>query len=163
VGDFEDFFDGRVHRLRRVAYGLTGDWQRAEDLTQETFVRLYRHWWRVREVNLDAYARRVMVNRYLDEARSRRDVPVERVPDLPAAAPDTEAAHDLMAALRALPPRTRAVVVLRYLEDMSVNDVAAALGISSGTVKSLTHRGLALLRTGLGPGAGDIGDREAAL
>jgi RNA polymerase sigma-70 factor (sigma-E family) len=146
VGDFEDFFDARVHRLRRVAYGLTGDWQLAEDLTQETFVRLYRHWRRIQGYNVDAYARRVMVNRYIDDTRFRRDVPTERVPDGAVPARDWETSHDLMRALLDLPPRTRAVVVMRYLDDMSINDVAHTLRISTGTVKSLTSRALVMLR-----------------
>lgn len=145
--DFAEYFRARARPLRRTAYALTGDWQRAEDLTQATFLRLYRHWRRIRRLNIDAYARRTLTNTFLDERKYQAESPREVMPDAAGPGPDLDARLDLAAALARLSPRMRAVIVLRYLEDLSVRETAQALGISEGTVKSTTNHALAALRT----------------
>jgi RNA polymerase sigma-70 factor (sigma-E family) len=151
--EFADFFAARVAGLRRLAFTLCGDWHTADDLVQTTFIKLYRHWKRVHGQSVDAYARRILVNSYLSHRRDRRreDV-VADVPDRPAIGPDTTPRGDdpLVAALRGLPARQRAVVALRHLEDMSVAEVADVLGMAEGTVKSQAARGVAALRRALG-------------
>jgi RNA polymerase sigma-70 factor (sigma-E family) len=145
----------RVHipGLSRLAYLLTGNHADAQDLVQGALTRTAAHWRRV--VRYDdpvAYVRRVMVNESISWWRRRRRVridPVYAVPD--AAQPDGSAGSIarvvLWDALRRLTPRQRALLVLRFLEDRSVDDTAALLGCSAGTVKSETHRALARLRT----------------
>jgi RNA polymerase sigma-70 factor (sigma-E family) len=146
--EFCEFARTRDLRLRRVAYLLCGDWHQADDLTQITFTRLYRHWKRIHRMdNLDAYARTTLVNAFLAERRS----PWRRVLLLPpaeqeVALPDREAILDLRQALTTLPPRQRATVVLRYYCDLSIEQTAAALDCSVGNVKSQTSRGLDALR-----------------
>lgn len=155
--DFSDYFAARGQRLRRTAYALCGDWHVAEDLVQATFVRLYRHWRRLRTETLDSYVRRTLVNLYLTRRKaSRRERIVAEVPDRPVHEPGdrTEDRVDLGRALTGLSPRQRAMVVLRYLEDLPVAEVAALLGLAEGTVKSQTARGVQALRAALGQPAG---------
>ena len=150
--DFAEFVQGSGTRLLRVAFLLTGDRQEAEDLVQTVLARLSMRWQRV--ATLDdpvAYARKSLVNSWRN-ARRRRwrgERPYASVPD--HAASDEVARydvyHDLMNALRALPPRQRAAVVLRHYEDLSERDTAAALGCSISAVKTAASRGLATLRT----------------
>lgn len=147
--DFEEYFAARSLSMRRTAYGLTGDWQRAEDLTQETFLRLYRRWSKLRGYHLDAYARRTMVNLFIDSRKFRAESPTADLPDVAHEMPELTERHVLGHALRALPRQMRAVVVLRFVEDLPVRDVAECLGIAEGTVKSLTHKALEKLRTAL--------------
>jgi RNA polymerase sigma-70 factor (sigma-E family) len=147
--DFEEYFAAKALSMRRTAYGLTGDWQRAEDLTQETFLRLYRRWSRIRDYHLDAYARRTLVNLFIDSRKFRVESPTDDVPEHAHQSPRLEERHDLGQALRGLPRQMRAVVVLRFLEDLAVRDVADCLGIAEGTVKSLSHKALAKLRAEL--------------
>lgn len=146
VEDFKEFFAARARPLRRTAFGLTGDWGLAEDLTQSTFLRLYRHWPRVRQLNVDAYARRTMLNLYLDNRKYNVEVTTPSVPETAALVPDVDARLDLGAALGLLSRQMRAVVVLRFLDDQSVRDVASLLGIAEGTVKSTTNHALQALR-----------------
>lgn len=154
--DFSDYFAARGQRLRRTAYALCGDWHVAEDLVQATFVRLYRHWRRLRTETLDSYVRRTLVNLYLTRRKAaRRERIVADVPERPAReSGSTEDRVDLGRALTGLSPRQRAMVVLRYLEDLPVAEVAALLGLAEGTVKSQTARGVQALRTALGQPAG---------
>lgn len=147
---FAEFFAAHVRPLRRTAYGLVGDWDRAEELTQATFVRLYPHWANIASGNPRAYARRVMVNLFLDERRRAREVPTEQLPEVGTGgtdglSADAAARLDLGRTLAGLPRQMRAVVVLRFLEDRPVAEVADLLGIAEGTVKSHTHRALAVL------------------
>lgn len=147
---FAEFFAAHVRPLRRTAYGLVGDWDRAEELTQATFVRLYPHWVSVCDGNPRAYARRVMVNLFLDGRRRAPEVPTEVLPEVAAVehsslSADAATRLDLGRALAGLPRQMRAVVVLRFLEDRPVAEVAGLLGIAEGTVKSHTHRALAVL------------------
>lgn len=152
---FTDYATARTPWLRKVAFLLCQDWHRADDLVQTTLTRLYVHWHRIRQIeSIDGYARAVLVNAYIAEQRTawwkrvslRRENIDATVFDL-----DVAAAVDLREALAALPPRQRAAIVLRYYCDMSVDEVATAMGCSSGTVKSQTSRGLDALRRALGP------------
>jgi RNA polymerase sigma-70 factor (sigma-E family) len=147
--EYTDYFAARAAPLRRLGYGLSGDWHLAEDLVQHTFLQLYRHWRRLDPNTVDAYARRTLVNAYLSHKRARkRETVVADVPERPAdQAPDV--GLDIRKALDALPPRQRALVVLRYLEDISVAEAAEMLGVAEGTVKSQTAHGLAKLRLSL--------------
>lgn len=150
--EFVVFVQDAQLRLRRVAYAMCGDWHRAEDVVQAALSNLYLHWSRVeRETGAWSYARRAVVNAAIDEGRRpwRRETATETMPDRAARAAELSLDDALLAALSALPARQRAVVVLRYVEDLEVEVVAHLLGISEGTVKSQAARGLATLRQGL--------------
>jgi RNA polymerase sigma-70 factor (sigma-E family) len=150
--EFAELVAGRSQVLRRTAYLLCGDWHLAEDLVQITFTKLYAAWGRVRsDGNIDAYLRKTLVRSHIDEKRRawwRRESPATgRLPELPAPDGTPGADRDLLvAALRRIPPGQRAVLVLRFWEDQSVEDTARLVGCSPGTVKSQTARGLAALR-----------------
>jgi RNA polymerase sigma-70 factor (sigma-E family) len=153
--DFESYVAARRAFLRRTAYLLTGDWDRAEDVVQDALTNLYVHWRRAsRATSVDAYARRTLVNAFLAERRRpwRRERSTEHLPesayDGPADSGDDR--DELRRALATLGPSQRAVVVLRYWDDLSVEETAAALGCSTGNVKSQSARGLAHLREVLG-------------
>jgi RNA polymerase sigma-70 factor (sigma-E family) len=157
--EFVAFVEGRARHHLRAAALLTGDWHTAEDLVQTCLVNLYRAWPRLGpDVDLDAYLRRMLVNtnRSWWRARWRREAPVATVPDR-AGEVDGPDAHDRAAtvrqALRALPARQRAVLVLRFYEDLPVAEVADLLGCSAGAVKTHTHRGIRKLRQLLGADA----------
>ncbi|MEU3764183.1 SigE family RNA polymerase sigma factor [Amycolatopsis keratiniphila] len=146
--DFSEYFAARVHRFRRLAFGMCGDWHGAEDLVQATFVQLYRRWRRVRPDTVDAYARRILLNLFLSGKRKHRGELVTSAPP-DRAAPAGHDSHDridLERVLSDLTPRQRAMVVLRFLEDLSVAEVASLLGVAEGTVKSQTARGVEALR-----------------
>lgn len=149
--DFVAFYQARGGHLRNTAYLLCGDWHLAEDLTQIAFTKLYRAWRRIdRRDTLDQYARKVLLRAFLDERRHpwRREFPTEPGSaelDRPTTDQDTTESR-LHAALMCLPPRRRAVLVLRFWADMSVEQVADAMNTTAGTVKSQTARGLAQLR-----------------
>lgn len=135
---------------------LTGDAQLAQDLTQVTLMKTFVNWRRIQDPNaVEAYARTTMVRAFTSSRRRRWKIEraVSTVSDLPVAAPyiaDHAAEiveRDWMRqALRSLPRRQRAVLVLRFFNDLSVEETAAALNCSSGTVKSQTSRGLTRLR-----------------
>lgn len=149
--EFQGFVLGRRKALMRTAYLLTGDTGRAEDLVQTALAKAYVAWRRVRDVDdPDAYVARILINAHASEQRRKRvrewlpgTVPEAAVGDRAEAVADRSA---LMSALAALAPRQRAVVVLRFWEDRSENDVAHLLGCSVGTVRSQAFRGLAKLR-----------------
>lgn len=147
---FDDFVATRGQALQRTAYLLTGDWGLAEDLLQTALARAYPRWQRIVSDDPEAYLRRVLVNTWSSWWRRkwRGEVPTERMRE--TAGPDEYAAADRRDAVRralgSLPPRQRAVVVLRFHEDMTEAQVAAALGVSVGTVKSQTAKALAKLR-----------------
>lgn len=147
---YVEYVRGRALALRRTAYHLCGDWHDAHDLVQAALVRLYRYWGRARAADApDAYARRILVNVYLQQRRSwwaRRVVPVAEPRDAPAADAGSDGRLDLMAALARISPGQRAVLVLRYWEGLDVAETAAALGCSAGTVKSQTAYAIAALR-----------------
>ena len=153
---FRGFVSGRLDQLRRTAYLLCGDWHLADDIVSTALARLYRHWPRMAHVgNLDGYVRRVLVRSWLNETRRpwRRERPAAVLPERASSARDADGVVDRMAMvglLAELPPRRRAVVVLRYCNDLSVDEVAEILGCSAGTVKSQSARALDTLRTRLG-------------
>jgi RNA polymerase sigma-70 factor (sigma-E family) len=153
---FVAFVDRRARQHVRAAALLTGDWHTAEDLVQTCLVKLYRAWPRLdSRVDLDAYLRRMVVNTHRSwwRARWRREAPVARVPDRVGEADGQDGharAADVRQALRALPARQRAVLVLRFYDDLPVAEVADLLGCSAGAVKTHTHRGIRKLRHLLG-------------
>jgi RNA polymerase sigma-70 factor (sigma-E family) len=159
--EFTRFIQMRLGSLRRVAYLLCQDWQRADDLVQITITRLYVRWDRARQMeHPDAYARTILVREYLGEQRSgwARRVMLDRaVPDAAGPEHDCETALDLRAALAGLPPRQRATLVLRFYCDLSVEQTGQLLGCSGGTVKSQTAKALGALRARLGPDPGRAG------
>lgn len=143
--EFTEFYAGSAPALRRTAYVVVRDWHVAEDLTQQAFAKLYVAWPRVREETRMAYARRVVVNECLSHLRRHR--PETPVAELVDAAPEPRAdGPDLGAALAALPDRQRAILALRFLDDLPVAEVGRLLGIADGTVKSQTSRALETLR-----------------
>ncbi|MGP4102217.1 SigE family RNA polymerase sigma factor [Nonomuraea sp. KM90] len=151
--DFGAFVAARATTLLRVAYLACGDPSEAEDLLQTALERTYRNWDKVRHDSPEPYVRRVIVNTAISRARRRmilRMIPVRALPDTPARSDDVDLREVLMDALRALPPRQRAVVVLRYWEDLSEHQTAQVLGCAIGTVKSQCSKALAKLRTALG-------------
>lgn len=149
--DFDEFVRARSAALLRIAYVLTGDRGHAEDLLQTVLVRIHRRW-RLIGTSADAYARRALVHEATSRWRWRSRRPAERawLPGEDLAGDDRTdriAENDsVIRALKRLPARQRAMVALRYLDDLSEADTAAALGCSVGTVKSQTSRGLAKLR-----------------
>ena len=145
--DFTAFVHAQGAALRRAAFLMCGDWQRAEDLTQEALTRLYVAWPRlVNKSQLGAYARTVLVRLAIDAHRKSRETPIGDIPEGAYIPASLEQRQVILGALRAMPRRQRAVVVLRYWEDFSVAQTADALGCSEGTVKSQAARGLAALR-----------------
>ncbi|MBI4942920.1 MAG: SigE family RNA polymerase sigma factor [Actinobacteria bacterium] len=151
---FRAFVDARWPALVRFAWSLTGDRGHAEDVVQAVLVRTWRGWGRIRLDGAGAYVRAAVVNETVSRARRRRVREVvlpwtgERPEPVPArdAAEDRAVADSVAAELARLPPRMRAVVVLRFLEDRSEAETAALLGCSPGTVKSQTNRAMARLR-----------------
>ncbi|MDI2127748.1 SigE family RNA polymerase sigma factor [Yinghuangia seranimata] len=154
---FQEYIAARRDHLVRIGVLLTGDRHHAEDLVQAALVRVWPKWTRVsRGDNVDAYVRRVLTSTFLNWRRRlwHREHPTDLGADAgllarPAAG-DPFAAVDtsdvLIAALRGLPPRQRAVVVLRFYADLSEADCADALGCGVGTIKSQTHKALKTLR-----------------
>lgn len=150
--DFTAIVAGRLPAWRRTAYLCCGDWTRVDDLLQTALLRLYSAWHRVNPDGVDAYARAVIARLAIDESRRpwrRSEIPTE-IPrpgrDEPAPDGDHDAVVDLRAALLTVPIRQRVTLVLRFYGDWSVTETAKALGVSEGTVKSQTARGLAALR-----------------
>ncbi|MGQ0574266.1 MAG: SigE family RNA polymerase sigma factor [Pseudonocardia sp.] len=160
VDEFAAYFRARRDAVRRTAFLLCGDWHRADDHAQAAFVALHRHWRRIRDRDaLDAWMRRTLVRAVIDESRRpwrrERSAPVpERAVLDGADAVATRAA--LVAGLRAVPARQRAVLVLRFFDDLDVAETAAAMRCSTGTVKSQTAHGLAALRAALGDTLDDL-------
>ncbi|MFI5492281.1 SigE family RNA polymerase sigma factor [Actinoplanes sp. NPDC051859] len=152
---FAEYFATRSSAMRTTAFLMCGDWHRAEDLVQTAFTKLYLRWNRVQKHEaLDPYVRRVLVTTFIDDSRGgwwRRERPQEQRIELPAAPEPSEDRVTLLRALAQVPPRQRAVLVLRYWQDLSVEDTAAALGCSPGTVKSQAARGLDTLRALVAP------------
>ena len=164
--DFEAYFRARRDAVRRTAYLLCGDWHRADDHAQAAFVAMHRHWHRIRDKGaLDAWVRKTLVRSIVDESRRpwRRERATEAITDavdgrtgVSSAADGVATRHALVDGLKVVPPRQRAVLVLRYFEGLDVAATAAALRCSEGTVKSQTAHGLAALRTALGDGLDDL-------
>ena len=145
--EFRDFAVARSRSLRRTAYLLTGDHQYAEDLLQTTLTKVYLAWDRIRDPHAaEAYARRTLVTTYTSwwRRRSWQERPTDVVEEQvePDGSDDLVDRADLWRLLHQLPRQQRAVLVLRFYEDLSVNGTAEALGIGIGTVKSHTSRAL---------------------
>ena len=155
--EYVEFVTAHQDRLRRIAYAVCRDADRAEDVLQEAFVKLYLSWPKVRQRGMEeAYARRVIVNADIDDRRrpwrryrsTASDEQLARIA-APARLP-VEERSELLEAVRALPAMQRRTVVLRHLVGLTVEETAAELGIGEGTVKSHTSRALETLRRSLG-------------
>lgn len=162
--DFESWAAVRWSRLVRTAYLLTGDHHEAEDLVQTTLAKIYPGWSRISRLDEpDAYVHRALTNNNLSRFRRRRVVHLltARLPERsrPESTGRVETRASLVAALAALPPRMRAVVVLRYWEDMSEQQVADVLSCSVGNVKSQASRALRKLRDHPALAAAESGER----
>ena len=155
---FRQWLSVRGTQLRRKAYLMSGDWHAADDICQDVFVQLYSKWAKVvKGGNVDGYANRVLVGCYVDT--TRRPWRRERVTDTPPEFADPSADdainrvdgadESLQRALASLPANQRAVVVLRFTDDLTVDEIAHELGIPAGTVKSRLSRGIESLRTAL--------------
>lgn len=145
--DFDDFVAARSPALLRTAYLLTRDHALAEDLLQTALTKAWFAWRRI-DGHPEAYVRRILVTTYASWWRRRwnGEQAHETLPERAVDPADAEASHDLWQAMTQLPRRQRAVVVLRYFEDLSVAETAAALEVSEGTVKSQLSKALAKLR-----------------
>jgi RNA polymerase sigma-70 factor (ECF subfamily) len=147
--DFRQFVVARQRALLRSAWLLTGDWAAAEDLVQTALMRTWPKWRRLDTPDAaEAYVRRVMVNAFISSRRRRwhGEIPTESLPDTATAYDDVELRHLVAAAVHVLPPKQRAVVVLRFFDDLTESQTAAVLGIAVGTVKSQTAKAFATLR-----------------
>ncbi|MFI5938149.1 SigE family RNA polymerase sigma factor [Actinoplanes sp. NPDC051494] len=158
--DYVAYAHGRTPALRRWAYLLCADVHQADDLVQETLTTVYSRWQKVsRADNIDGYVHRILVRTFLDERRRRWwkvGLFGDHTPERMTGDHGIEERTDLRTALSRLAPRQQAVLVLRFLCDQSVADVALQLGCSEGTVKSQTSHALAALRR-------ILGDREPSL
>jgi len=154
TGSYEEFVAARSATLFRTAYLLAGSRPDAEDLLQVTLVKVYGGWSRVtRAASPEAYARRILVNAFVSSrrpARFTRERLVHTPPDDAVHDPDPDDRLDLWPLVRALPPRQRAVVVLRYYEGLSEREIAEELRIAPGTVKSTCSAALRSLRETMG-------------
>jgi len=151
VLSIEDFIDRSSRPLLRTAWLLTGNWASAEDLVQTALLQSWQHWDSIRSEAPELYVRRVLMNTFLTGQRRRwnHERPVAELPD--RAAVDESLGIELRqvigSALAGLPARQRAVVVLRYFNDLSEVQTAQVLECSVGTVKSQASRALAKLRS----------------
>ena len=156
--DYVAFVRARQGALLRAAYLVCGDHQIAEDLLQEALVKLASRWERIRDEAPEAYVRRILYRDAISRwRRTRREVSVDhqdpggvlalRRDGAERRVHDWVSGADVRVALLKLPPRQRAVVVLRYFEDLTEADIADALGISRGTVKSQASDAMRTLRT----------------
>ena len=150
---FEVWVKASQHRLVRSAFLLTGDLQHAEDLVQDALVKVAVRWSRLSDENVDAYVRRVMYHDHISWWRRKRWPIATSQPDTQAVRDHSDAVHDqqvVAQALARLTAKQRAVVVLRYFEDLTEQQTADVLGVRVGTVKSQTSVALSRLRN-LGP------------
>ncbi len=148
---YEEYVAARWSALYRTAYLLTGNHADAEDLTQNALVKAYLAWDKVSDAaSPDAYVRRILTNVFLSGRRPLRVTREHVVDDVPEVSPTSATDDDrlvLWPHIAALPPRQRAVIVLRYYEDLSEQQIADALNCSPGTVKSNASLALRSLRT----------------
>lgn len=158
ISVFSEFVKTRSAALLRTAYLVVDDHQLADDLLQEALVKAYVAWPRLRDVTrAEAYVRRTIVTTAISWRRRRsfHERPVDAVPEVGETDPAERLAarDDVWAQVRGLPPRQRAVLVLRYYEDLSYAETAEVLGCSVGTVASQTSEALGKLRQRVGPGS----------
>lgn len=155
--EFEEFTVSRQRALFRYAYLLVGERGLAEDLLQESLTKTYVRWSKLRDsANAEAYTRKVMTNTAISwfRRKSWQERPHDTLPaGQPAPSEDTTARVWLWGELGKLPPQQRAVLVLRYYEDLTLAETARVLGCTEGTVKSQGSRALKKLRAGLAPDA----------
>jgi RNA polymerase sigma-70 factor (sigma-E family) len=147
--EFTEFAAARSGKLFRTAWLLTGDWHLAQDLVQETLGKMYAKWRRMSGVqDPAAYAHTVLVRTFISHRRRRSssERPTERMPERPATDGDADLRLTLLDGLAKLGKTDRAVLVLRYWEDRSVEATADELGVSEGAVKSRSFRALERLR-----------------
>ncbi|GAA3783308.1 SigE family RNA polymerase sigma factor [Plantactinospora mayteni] len=148
--EYSDYVSAALDRLRRTAFLLCGDVHRADDIVQATLIAVYARWSKVRAAgNVDGYVHRILMRRYIDEQRKGWARVLLTWPATERAAKpgrDLEDADAIAQALKSLSRGQRAVLVLRFFCDKSVEETAAILGCSTGTVKSQTARGLAAMR-----------------
>ncbi|TWP34236.1 SigE family RNA polymerase sigma factor [Leekyejoonella antrihumi] len=144
----EAFVLAEGDRLLRAARLLTGDWESGADLAQETLVRVWQAWGRIRDPHAArSYAHTTMVRLWYRTSKARRrEIPMAEPREVGARATGSELSQVVLDALGAIPAGQRTALVLRYYLDLSVDDVAAVMRCSQGTVKSQTARGLAALR-----------------
>ncbi|MEU0986117.1 SigE family RNA polymerase sigma factor [Streptomyces sp. NPDC005953] len=166
-GDFEAFVAARGPRLLRMAWLLTGDAHLAEDLLQTVLAKVWPNWSKISREHPEAYIRKALVHTHASwwRRRWRGEVPHGDLPDSVTAIDayaNVDLEQSLAMAIRSLPVRQRAIVVLRYFEDMSVEDTAATLGCATGTVKSQSSKALRTLRALLPATMAKAGDRRAA-
>jgi RNA polymerase sigma-70 factor (sigma-E family) len=159
---FREYVLARGTALLRMAIMLTGNRADAEDLVQAALANTYLAWGKINDrTALDAYVRRAMVNTHISWWRRRKleEFPTDELPDQAVAdhAYESDMAEVVRRALDRLPRRMRAAVMLRYFEDMTEPEIAAALGISLGTVKSTVSRAVARLRIDAELGDGTTG------
>ena len=157
---WDDVVREHADRVYRLAYRLTGNQHDAEDLTQETFVRVFRSLASYRPGTFEGWLHRITTNLFLDMVRRRSRIRMEALPDdsdrLPGLGPEPEQVFSdthldplLQEALDELPPEFRAAVVLCDVEGLSYEEIGATLGVKLGTVRSRIHRGRAALRNSL--------------
>lgn len=161
--DFDEFVMVHGARLLRVAWMLTGDAHLAEDLLQTVLAKVWPKWRRISGEHPEAYIRKALVNTHASwwQRRWRGEIPHGEIPERRAAGDDfasVDLEHSLAAFVRRLPPRQRAVVVLRYFEGLSVEETAQAMGCRPGTVKSQAARALGTLRLELAAAAASGGE-----
>jgi RNA polymerase sigma-70 factor (sigma-E family) len=154
VTDFESWLVAREPALQRLALLLTGDEHAAQDLVQTSLAKLYLAWDRLDDrANLDAYARRILVNEHRTAWRRpwrRREVVTDAPPERASPGSEYDGGREAVwEFVASLPPRQRAVIVLRYYEQLSEAEIAEVLGVSPGTVKSQASRAIAALRARL--------------
>ena len=159
--EFEEFAIARTPQLYRAAWLMCGDAHRAEDLVQDTLAKVYVRWHRRLGAPIEhpvAYAHTTLARTYISaqRRRSNHETPTEHLPETSTSRGDAATGLALRAALDELAPLDRAVLVLRYLEDVSVADTADALGVSPGAVRNRTIRALDRLRAVLGPSLRDL-------
>ena len=161
LGSWDNIVRTYADSVYRLAYRLSGNAQDAEDLTQETFIRVFRSLDRYRPGTFEGWLHRITTNLFLDQVRHRSVVRMEALPEDtervasnsagPAALMDDKLLHpDLQQALDALSPDSRVAVVLCDIEGLSYEEIADLLGVKIGTVRSRIHRGRAQLRAQLG-------------
>ena len=145
---FTEWVAGHQRQLLRSAYLLTGDLHRAQDLVQEALVKVALRWSRLRDGNPTAYARTIVVRDNISWWRRQPEVVTPGRRDLEAASSDPDTALVVQRSLARLTPRQRAVLVLRYFDDLTERETAEVLGVSVGTIKSTNAAALARLREG---------------